>query len=70
MFLEKCKYIVKEKRMLEYITDKIEISSDDSASENSNEEKPDEKNMYRMYLVFIFEIFWVILDYWWNTQLK
>ena len=57
MFLEKCKYIVKEKRMLEYITDKIEISSDDSASENSNEEKPDEKNMYRMYLVFIFEIF-------------
>ena len=57
MFLEKCKYIVKEKRMLEYITGKIEISSDDSASENSNEEKPDEKIMYRMYLVFIFEIF-------------
>ena len=30
MFLEECKYFVKEKKMPEYITDDIEISSDDS----------------------------------------
>ena len=37
MFLEKCKYVVKEKKMPEYITDDIEISSD-SDREDSNEE--------------------------------
>ena len=39
MFLEECKYIVKEKKMLGYIIDEIEISSDDSDAENSNKEK-------------------------------
>ena len=34
-FLEECKYIVK---IPEYITDDIEISSDDSPREDSNEE--------------------------------
>ena len=30
MFLEKCKYVVKEQNMSNYITDDINISSDDS----------------------------------------
>lgn len=30
MFLEECKYIVKEKQMLEYNTDVMEVSSNDS----------------------------------------
>ena len=49
VFLEECKYIVKEKKMPEYITDKIKISSDDfdrenSDGENSHEENFDEEN--------------------------
>ena len=52
MFLEECKYVVKEKRCLT-ITDDIEISSDsdredadreDSDEEISNEENSDEQN--------------------------
>ena len=44
LFLEKCKYVVKEKKMPillyidEYITEEIEISSDDSNREDSNGE--------------------------------
>ena len=38
MFLEDSKFIVKEKKMPEYITDDIEISSDDSDREDSDEE--------------------------------
>ena len=38
MFLEECKYVVKEKKMHDYITDDIEISSD------SDREDSDEKN--------------------------
>ena len=34
VFLEHFKYVVKEKKMPEYITDDIEISSDDSGKEN------------------------------------
>ena len=41
MFFEECKYVVKEEKMPEYITDNIEISSDsdreDSVEENFNE---------------------------------
>ena len=45
VFLEECKYVVKEKKMPEYITDDIEISDrEDSHEENSNEENSDEKN--------------------------
>ena len=44
MFLEECKYVVKEKKIPKYITDDIEISSNDSDKENSNEEDSDEKN--------------------------
>ena len=44
MFLEECKYVVKEKKIPKYITDDREISSDDSDKENSDEEDSDEKN--------------------------
>ena len=36
-FFIRSKYLVKEKRMHEYITDDIEISSDDSDREHSDE---------------------------------
>ena len=39
IFLEECKFVVKEKKMPEYITDDIETSSDDSDREDSDEEK-------------------------------
>ena len=48
VFLEVCKFVVKEKKVPEYITDEIEISSDsgreDSNEENSNEQNSDEEN--------------------------
>ena len=44
VFLEECKYIVKEKKMPEYIADDIEISSDSSNREDSDEEKFNEEN--------------------------
>ena len=48
VFLEECKHAVKEKKMREYISDYIEVSSDsdreDSDEENSNEENSDEEN--------------------------
>ena len=43
MFLEECKYVVKEKKIPKYIIEDIEISSD-SNKENSDEENSDEKN--------------------------
>ena len=44
MFLEERKYVIKEKKAPEHITDDMEISFDDSDTENSNEENCDEKN--------------------------
>ena len=48
MFLEECKYVVKEKKIPKYIIDDIEISSDshreNSDEENSDEEISDEEN--------------------------
>ena len=38
VFLEECKYVVKENKKSRFITDNIEISSDDSDEKNSNEE--------------------------------
>ena len=38
MFLEEWKYIAKEKKMPKYITDDIEISSDDSDKEGSDQQ--------------------------------
>ena len=48
-FLEECKFFFQEKKMVGYITDDIEFSSDDSDREdsdegNSDEEKFDEGN--------------------------
>ena len=43
VFLEECKYVVKEKKIPKYIIDNIEISSD-SDEENSDEENFDEEN--------------------------
>ena len=48
LFLEECKYVVKEKKMSEYIAEDIKISSDsdreDSNEENSQEENNNEQN--------------------------
>ena len=48
MFLEECKYVVKEKKIPKYIIDNIEIASDsdreNSDEQNSNEENYDEEN--------------------------
>ena len=36
VFLEKCKYVVKEKKMSKFITDRTGVSSDDFDRENSD----------------------------------
>ena len=41
---EECKNVVKEKKMLEYITNDIKIFSDDSDREDSDEENFNEEN--------------------------
>ena len=43
MFLEECKYVTKEEKMPKYITEDIEISSDESDKEDSDEENFDEQ---------------------------
>ena len=43
VFLEECKYVIKEKKMPKFITDDIEISSDDFGKEDSDEESSDEQ---------------------------
>ena len=49
MFLEECKFVVKEKKIHEYIIDDIEILSDSSAenAENSDWENSDRENSVR-----------------------
>ena len=44
MFLKDCKFVIKEKMMREYITDDIEVSSDDFDKEDSDEEISNEEN--------------------------
>ena len=44
VFIEECKYVVKEKKMHVYITNDIEIFPDDSDKENSDEENSNEEN--------------------------
>ena len=48
MFLEECKYVLKEKNISKYIIDNVEISSDsdrdNSDEENSNKDNSDEEN--------------------------
>ena len=48
VFLEECKYIVKEKRISHYISDELEISSDDS-----------EKGPFDIYTVASFLMGWL-----------
>ena len=43
VFLEECKYVVKEKKMTEYVNDEIEFSYDDSDREDSDKENSDEE---------------------------
>ena len=43
VFLEQCKYVIKEKKISTYITDKIEISSD-SYRKKSDEANTGEEN--------------------------
>ena len=46
MFLQECKYVIKGKRksIRNFITDDIEISSDDFDKENSDEENSNKEN--------------------------
>ena len=44
VFLEEYKYPVNEKKVPEYLTDNIKISSDDSDEEKSDEETSHEEN--------------------------
>ena len=43
LFLKGCKHVVKEKKMSKFVTDDIEISSDDSDKENSGEKNSDKE---------------------------
>ena len=60
VLLDECKYVVKERKMSKFITDDIEISSDDSNRENSDEENSNEENSiynffsrkYKKFLIF------------------
>ena len=44
VFLEECKYVVKERKTSYFITDDIEIYFDDSDRENSDEENSNKEN--------------------------
>ena len=50
VFLEECKYIVKEKKIPKYIIDDIEISFDFDR-ENSDEENSGKKNLMKKILM-------------------
>ena len=49
VFLEKCKYVVKWRKISKYIIDDIEISSD-SDRENSDKENSDEENFKKILI--------------------
>ena len=44
MLLQECKYVVKEKNLSKFITDDIEMSSDDYDRESYDEENCNEEN--------------------------
>ena len=44
VLLEECKYVIKESKKSNFITDDKEISSDDSDKENSGEENSNKEN--------------------------
>ena len=49
VFLREHKHVVKEKKMFEYITEEIKISSDDSDREDSDEENSVEENQIQNF---------------------
>ena len=51
VLLEECKHVGKEKKLPEYITDDIEIFSDDSDREDANEEKSGGKFLMKKILM-------------------
>ena len=56
MFLEECKYVIKEKKMPKYIIKDIEISSygfdkEDSYVENSDEENSDDEYAHEIFQI-------------------
>ena len=53
MFLEECKYVVKEEKKSNFITDDIKISSEDSDKENSDEENANGKIKYMFFFFFL-----------------
>ena len=62
MFVEECKYVVKEKKMFQYIIDDIEISSDSGREdcvlknhnkENSDKETFNEKKISKKYFLYV-----------------
>ena len=46
VYIDECKYVVKEINMPKYITDKVEVSSgeENSSEKNSDRENSDEQN--------------------------
>ena len=51
VFLKECKYIEKEKKIIRYIIDDLEISSD--YSEKKNSDKEDQKRIILMMIFFL-----------------
>ena len=49
VFLNECKYVVKEKKISKFITGDIKISSDDSDRANSDDENSNEENWIHKY---------------------
>ena len=67
VFLEECKYVIKENKIPKYISDNVEISSDsdrdnsdekNSNKDNSDKENSDEENKrYNLYFITCFSIY-------------
>ena len=51
VFLKECKYIEREKKIIRYIIDDLEISSD--YSEKKNSDKEDQKRIILMMIFFL-----------------
>ena len=69
MFLEEYKYVVKEKKMPEYITDDIEISSD-SDREDSDEENSDDENLVKNSFYDFFFLYIIMANKYYQKHKK
>ena len=67
--LEECKYVVKEKKMPEYITDDIEISSD-SDREDSDEENSDDENLVKNSFYDFFFLYIIMVNKYYQKHKK